>query len=192
MSPFCRLSSLRRQHGGKWDPCSSVWTHIFLRGLKAQVMRKKRSVCNSLGCLSMKVKLGSCCSHLRKNIKRQIILESDSDQSYQREIATMWEKLTLFSSFLGGGGMVSFAGDSRSTVEHAKSGHSCGIFYLFFFNNSNYHTFKRSSWNSFWLLPRWLISRKNNWIELISNQLFWAQLPIFVAFPPHPLYHPVP
>lgn len=79
MSPFCKLSSLKRQHGRKWDPCSSVWTHIFLRGLKTQVMRKKRSVCNSLGCLSMKVKLGSCCSHLRKNIKRQIILQSWSE-----------------------------------------------------------------------------------------------------------------
>lgn len=131
MSPFCRLSSLRRQHGRKWDPRSSVWTHIFLRGLKAQVMRKKRSVGNSLGCLSMKIKLGSCCFHLQKNIKRQIILQSDSDQSYQREIATMWEKLTLFSSFLGGGGMVSFAGDSRSAVENAKSGNSCSMFFFF-------------------------------------------------------------
>lgn len=131
MSPFCRLSSLRRQHGRKWDPCSRVWTHIFLRGLKAQVMRKKRSVGNSLGCLSMKIKLGSCCFHLRKNIKRQIILQSDSDQSYQRENAAMWEKLTLFSSFLGGGGMVSFAGDSRSTVENAKSANSCSMFFFF-------------------------------------------------------------
>lgn len=65
-------------------------------------------------------------------MKRQIILQSDSDQSYQRENAAMWEKLTLFSSFLGGGGMVSFAGDSRSTVEHAKSGHSCSMFFFFF------------------------------------------------------------
>lgn len=164
-----------------WDPSSTVWTHVFLRGLKV--------VCNSLRCLSLKSKLGSCCFHLQKNIKRKIIPPSDSDLDYHRENAPMWEKHTLFSSFLGGGGMVSFAGDSRSTAEQSQSQ---ATVLAFFFQNSNYHTFKRSSWNSFWLLPRWLISRKNNWIELISNQLFWAQLPIFVAFPPHPLYHPVP
>lgn len=113
MSPFCRLSSLRRQRGRTWDPSSTGWTHVFLRGLKA--------VCNSLRCLSLKIKLGSCCFHLRKNIKRKIIPPSDSDLGYHGKKAPIWERHTLCSSFLGGGGMVSFAGDSRSTVEQSQS-----------------------------------------------------------------------
>ena len=91
--------------------------------------------------------------------------------------------------------MVSFAGERRSTVEQSQV-RAAWVesetlsFIKCCFGRCCYKKSDRSLHNHKLKKDSVLISRKNNWIKLIFNQVFRVPLPIFVGFLPTHLQDP--